>query len=170
MRLFCRYGVVFRWASARMTRHDGREAYEGLLVLSRCKTATADTDLRWFAEHGKTLYFFFASRPTARPCAVGYAPHRCPSGPRLDPEMGHRSTAMNLTVMSEHRWALAGMRGGKLAVPQLAQQRKDQYIPSESLVMTALVWAGHARIRAGRTDSSNSVPQGVRGREISRYG
>jgi hypothetical protein len=45
---------------------------------------------------------------------------------------------MNLTVMSEHRWTLAGLRGGELAVLQLAQQRKDQYIPSESPVMTVV--------------------------------
>ena len=108
------------------------------MILRMPELIRRDTDLRQFAEHGKALYFVRAFRPTARPCAVGYAPHRCPSGPRLDPEMEQPSTAMNLTVMSRAPLGPCGFAWGEHAVPHLAQQREDQYIPSESLVMTAV--------------------------------
>jgi hypothetical protein len=53
------------------------------------------------------------------PCAVGYQPYRFgvperPATPR--PEIERPCTSMNLTEIrrdAEHRWALAGLRGGQ---------------------------------------------------------
>jgi hypothetical protein len=100
--------------SSRIAATMSGEACEGIVVVSRCQTATACTPICVSLPNiGRRCIILFASRPPARPCTVGYAPHRCPSGPPLDSEMGRPSTAINLTVMPEHRWAFAGLRGGR---------------------------------------------------------
>jgi hypothetical protein len=96
------------------------------------------TDLRQFAEHRKTLYYFVRVSSNRALVRGGVRTAPVPGWPATRSRDGTPKYDDEFDSDIRAPLALAGLRGGKLAVLQLAQQRKDQYIPSESLMMTVV--------------------------------